>query len=551
MKIKLLCAALLVAGTMGAFAQNDTPDPTMTARIREEGMNHSQVMDIAFHLTDVSGPRLSGSPGLKRAQDWAVDQLKTWGMVNAKREDWGKFGKGWEIQKNYVAMTAPYYHALIGIPKAWTPGTNGAIKGEVVYFKVDTITDLAKYKGKLKGKIIITDAAAPKEQNFDARPGRFTDAQLDTMARATAAQGMAGGAPGLTGPIPGHMGATGAAGARGGPRGGRGGFGGGRGVPAATLAQFELDEGVGLVLAQARGTDGTVFTTNGASHADTAHMVAPALETSSEDYQRILRLVKAGVPVKIEADIKTEFFDKDLEGYDVVGEIPGTDPKLKDQLVMIGGHLDSWHAATGGTDNAAGSAVMLEAMRILSRIGFHPRRTIRIALWSAEEEGELGSKGYVANHFGDINTMTLKPEQSKVSAYYNIDNGSGKIRGIFLQQDAAAGPIFQQWLAPFKDLGATTVTIANTAQTDHAAFDAIGIPGFQFIQDPMDYMARTHHSNQDTYDKMVPDDMKQMATIVASFVYNTAQRDEMIPRKPLPAPRPARGGQGGGRPAGN
>jgi carboxypeptidase Q len=553
MKIKLLCSALLVAGTMSAFAQNDTPDPIMTARIREEGMNHSQVMDIAFHLTDVSGPRLSGSPGLKRAQDWAVDQLKTWGMVNAKREDWGKFGKGWEIQKNYVAMTTPYYHALIGIPKAWTPGTNGAIKGEVVYFKVDTITDLAKYKGKLKGKIIITDAAAPKEQNFDALPGRFTDVQLDTMARATSAQGMAGGAPGLTGPIPGHMGATGAAGARGGggPRGGRGGFGGGRGVPAATLAQFELDEGAGLVLAQARGTDGTVFTTNGASHADTAHTVTPALETSSEDYQRILRLVKAGVPVTIEADIKTEFFAKDLEGYDVVGEIPGTDPKLKDQLVMIGGHLDSWHAATGGTDNAAGSAVMLEAMRILSRIGFHPRRTIRIALWSAEEEGELGSKGYVANHFGDINTMTLKPEQSKVSAYYNIDNGSGKIRGVFLQQNAAAGPIFQQWLAPFKDLGATTVTIANTASTDHAAFDAIGIPGFQFIQDPMDYMARTHHTNQDTYDKMVPDDMKQMATIVASFVYNTAQRDEMIPRKPLPAPRPARGGQGGGRPAGN
>src|SRR5476649_609535 len=547
MKIKLIYTGLLLAATIGtAFAQ-DTPDPTMTARIREEGMNRSQVMDIAFHLTDVSGPRLDGSPGLKRAQDWAVNQLKTWGMVNAKREDWGKFGKGWEIQKNYVAMTVPYYHALIGIPRAWTPGTNGPIKAEVVYLKVDTITDLAKYKGKLKGKIIITDAAAPKEQNFDVHPGRFTDAQLDTMARATPAQGLAGGAPGLTGPIPGHMPAAGAGAARGGGgRGGRGGFGGGRGVPPATLAQFELDEGVGLVLSQARGTDGTVFTTNGASHADTAHMVPPALETSSEDYQRILRLAKAGVPVTIEADIKTGFFTKDLDGYNVIAEIPGTDPNLKDQLVMLGGHFDSWHAATGGTDNAAGSAVMLEAMRILSRIGFHPRRTIRIALWSAEEEGELGSRGYVASHFGDISTMTLKPEQSKVSAYYNIDNGTGKIRGIFLQQNAAAGPIFQQWLAPFKDMGATTVTIANTASTDHAALDAIGIPGFQFIQDPMDYMLRTHHSNQDTYDKMVPDDMKQMATIVASFVYNTAQRDEMIPRKPLPAPTPARGARGAG-----
>jgi hypothetical protein len=552
MKIKILCSALLVAASMSAFAQNDTPDPAMTARIRDEGLNHSHVMDIAFHLTDVAGPRLSGSPGLKRAQDWAVEQLKSWGMVNAKREDWGKFGKGWEIQKNYVAMTAPYYHALIGIPKAWTPGTNGPIKAEVVYLQVDTITDLDKYKGKLKGKIVITDAAAPKEQNFTAPPGRFTDAQLDTMAHATAAQGMAGGAPGLTGPIPGSMAAA-AGGARGGAasRGGRGGFGGGRGVNPNVLAQFELTEGVSLVLSQARGTDGTVFTTNGASYRDTAKLVSPSLETSSEDYQRILRLVKAGIPVTLEADIKTEFFTKDLEGYDVVGEFPGTDPKLKDQLVMIGGHLDSWHAATGGTDNAAGSAVMLEAMRILKTIGVKPRRTIRIALWSAEEEGELGSRGYVANHFGDVATMTLKPEQARVSAYYNIDNGTGKIRGIFLQQNAAAGPIFKQWLAPFNDLGATTVTIANTASTDHAALDAIGIPGFQFIQDPMDYMLRTHHSNQDTYDKLSPDDMKQMATIVASFVYNTAQRDEMIPRKPLPAPRGVggRGGAGVGRPA--
>jgi carboxypeptidase Q len=549
MKLKLIYTSLLLAGTLGTGFAQDTPDPVMTAKIREEGMNHSQVMDIAFHLTDVSGPRLSGSPGLKRAQEWAVNQLKTWGMVNAKREDWGKFGKGWEIQKNYVAMTVPYYHALIGIPRAWTPGTNGPIKAEVVYLKADTITDLAKYKGKLKGKIIITDAAAPKEQNFDAPEGhRFTDAEMAMFAGATPEQGRAGGAPGLTGPIPGSPASIAAASRQGGGggRGGRGGFGGGRGVPAATLTQFQLDEGVGLVLAQARGTDGTVFTTNGASYRDTAKLVSPTLETSSEDYQRILRLVKAGVQVTLEADIKTEFFTKDLDGYDVVGEIPGTDPNLKDQLVMLGGHLDSWHGATGGTDNASGSAVMLEAMRILSRVGFKPRRTIRIALWSAEEEGELGSRNYVANHFGDITTMTLKPEQSKVSAYYNIDNGTGKIRGIFLQQNAAAGPIFQQWLAPFKDLGATTVTIANTASTDHAAIDAIGIPGFQFIQDPMDYMARTHHSNQDTYDKIVPDDMKQMATIVASFVYNTAQRDEMIPRKPLPAPTPARGARGAG-----
>jgi carboxypeptidase Q len=257
----------------------------------------------------------------------------------------------------------------------------------------------------------------------------------------------------------------------------------------AAMGDFLIQEKAALVLSQARGTDGTVFTTNGASYADTAKAVSPELETSAEDYQRILRLVKAGQKVEMEADIKTEFFTKDLDGYDVVGEIQGTDPKLKEQVVMIGGHLDSWHAATGATDNAAGSAVMLEAMRILSRIGYHPKRTIRIALWSMEEQGLFGSRGYVKNHFGDPATMVLKPEQAKLSAYYNLDNGTGKIRGIYLQGDSAARDIFQAWLNPFKDLGATTVTINNTGGTDHQSFDAVGLPGFQFIQDSMDYMS--------------------------------------------------------------
>jgi len=517
MKIKLLCSCLLIAGTIGSVFAQDTPDPVMTQRIREEGMNHSQVMDIAFHLTDAAGPRLAGSPALKRAQDWAVNELKTWGMVNAKRESWGKFGKGWEVQKNYAAVTVPYYHAIVAIPKAWTPGTNGLIKSDVVYIKADTIIDLDKYKGKLKGKIVIFDATAPAEQNFKTPDAsRYTDADLDVMAKATPPAAGAGTQPQRR-PAP-----RGAAAVR------------------AALAQFEVNEGVSLALSQARGTDGTVFTTNGASYADTAHAVVPELETSSEDYQRILRLVKAGEKVTMEADIKTEFFASDLNGYDVVGEIPGTDPQLKDQLVMVGGHLDSWHSATGGTDNAAGSAVMLEVMRILSRVGFKPRRTIRIALWSSEEQGLLGSRGYVKNHFADPADMILKPEQAKVSAYYNLDNGTGKIRGVYLQGNAAAGSIFQQWLAPFKDLGASTITINNTGGTDHQSFDAVGIPGFQFIQDPMDYGTRTHHSNQDTYDKLSEADLKQAATIVASFVYNTSQRDAMIPRKELPKPQPAR-----------
>jgi len=516
MKKNLLLTALLSAGMAASLFAQDTPDPAIVQKIRDEGLKNSKVMDIAFHLTDVSGPRLSGSPGLKRAQDWAVSQMKAWGLVNATREVWGKFGKGWEVQKNYAAMTVPYYHAIIAIPKAWTPSTPGQIKGDVMYVKIDTTADFEKYKGKLKGKIIIFDARPPAEINF-TRPdaSRYTDSALNAMAQPMAAGGGRRGGAGGPGGFP------------------RRNFAGLLALRTA-IAKFEMDEGVALVLSQARGTDGTVFTTNGANFRDTAKAVCPELETSSEDYQRILRLVKADIKVSMEADIKTEFFTKDLNGYDVVGEIAGTDPKLKDQVVMLGGHLDSWHGATGGTDNAAGAAVMMEAMRILKTIGFKPKRTIRIGLWSGEEQGEFGSKNYVINHFGDATTMVLKPEHAKLSAYYNLDNGTGKIRGMYLQGNAAVGPIFQAWLAPFKDLGATTVTIRNTGSTDHVPFDAVGLPGFQFIQDPMDYNARTHHSNQDTYDKISEEDLKQAATIVASFVYNTSERAEMMPRKELP-----------------
>lgn len=520
MKRNLLLSALLSAGVFaGAFAQ-ETVDQAAVQKIREEGLNHSQVMKTAFYLTDVSGPRLSGSPELRRAQEWAMGQLKTWGLSNVNFEKWGKFGKGWEVQKNYAAITVPYYHAVIAIPKAWTPGTGGPIKGDVVLIKADTITDLDQYKGKLKGKIVIMDTKTALTRAKDPDLKRYTDEELDKMAQAEPQQ-------------PGARRATG------GPNNPQ--FAAMRRLRELRqqISQFLVDEQVGLILSQGRGTDGTVFTTNGASYAEDAKPVAPELETSGEDYLRIVRLLRGGIAVQMEADIQTKFYTDDLNGYDVVAEIPGTDKKLKDQLVMIGGHFDSWHGATGATDNAAGSAVMMEAMRILKTIGFKPKRTIRLALWTSEEQGLFGSKYYVLNHFGDPKTMELKPEQAKVSAYYNLDNGTGKIRGIYLQGNKEIGPIFQSWLAPFKDLGAGTVTISNTGGTDHLSFDAVGIPGFQFIQDPMDYGTRTHHSNQDTYDRLVEDDLKQAATIVASFVYNTAQRAEMMPRKELPKPAPA------------
>ncbi|RZK55756.1 MAG: M20/M25/M40 family metallo-hydrolase, partial [Pedobacter sp.] len=320
----------------------------------------------------------------------------------------------------------------------------------------------------------------------------------------------------------------------------------------AAINTMLLEEQVGLILTYARGSHGTFFTSNGASYKLDAPAVSPELEVSSEDYLHILRLLRGGEKVELEAEVKTSFYDKDPKGYNVIAEIPGTDPKLKSEIVMLGGHYDSWHAGTGATDNAAGSTVMIEAMRILKAIDFKPKRTIRIALWSSEEQGLFGSKGYVEKHFGtppvnalpatattparEAKEIVLKPDHEKLSAYYNLDNGTGTIRGIYLQGNVAAKDIFQAYLNPFEDLGAKTVTVGNTGGTDHQAYDAVGLPGFQFIQDPMDYNTRTHHSNQDTFDRLVEDDLKKSATIVASFVYHTSERAEKIPRKEMPKP---------------
>jgi carboxypeptidase Q len=519
---KLTLTTLTLGFVLSAFSQEKV-NMDIVQRIRKEGLENSKVMDIAFQITDVAGPRLSNSPGLKRAQDWAVKQFTEWGLKNVHLESWGKFGKGWQIDKYYAATTLPYYHAIIASPKAWTPGTNGPIKSEVILIKADTITDLTKYKGKLAGKIVMFDQTTlqPLQNTYKPDAVRHTDSVLTKMEQATLQtqrpQRPAGNNNMMAQML--KMRET-----------------------RAAMTTMLLEEKVGLILTYARGSYGTFFTSNGASYALDAKPVSPELEVSSEDYLHILRLLRAGNPVEMEADIKTSFYDEDPGGYNVIAEIPGTDKKLKDEVVMIGGHYDSWHSATGATDNAAGSAVMMEAMRILKNINFKPKRTIRIALWSSEEQGLFGSRGYVTKHYGDPKTMVLTPDQKKISAYYNLDNGTGAIRGIYLQGNEAAGPVFKEWLTPFSDIGAKTVTISNTGGTDHQAFDAVGIPGFQFIQDPMDYNTRTHHSNEDTYDRLVEEDLKRSATIVASFVYNTSERTQQIPRKELPkvpeTPRP-------------
>jgi hypothetical protein len=511
----LSLVAFLLLST-GLQAQNEKIDMATIQKIRQEGLQDSHVMDIAFHLTDASGNRLTASPGFMRAANWAKQQLVQWGLENAALDPWGEFGKGWELQKSYLALTAPYYKPLIAFPKAWCSGTNGLKSAQVLLIDARDSADLDRYKGKLAEKIIIMDVHEVYQQSFKPDATRYTDEQLDSMSKVVMR-------PPDTAAL----------------RRRREAFlrGGGQRL-VNSLKKMAEEEGAVAILSQSpRGHDGTLFVQSGGAYRADSPPNFLDIEIAMEDYMTIVRLCKAGMPVTLDADVATKFSSDDTKGYNVIAEIKGTDPKLKDQIVMLGGHLDSWHSGTGATDNGAGCTVMMEAVRILKTLGIRPRRTIRIALWSGEEEGLLGSRGYVKKTFADPATMQLLPEHSKLSGYFNIDNGTGKVRGIYLQGNEACRGIFTQWLEPFHDLGATTVTISNTGGTDHQSFDAVGLPGFQFIQDEIEYSTRTHHTNMDTYDHLREDDLKQIATIVAAFVYNTAQRDEMLPRKPLPAPR--------------
>ena len=490
-------------------------------RIKVEGLKNSKVMDIAFHLTDVNGPRLSGSPGFLKAANWAKSELQQWGLENAALEPWGEFGKGWELKKSYVAMTAPYYKPMIAYPKTWTKGTKGLKQAEVILVEAKDSADLEKYNGKLKNKLVLLYRTDTLKQTFVADAKRLTDEELEKKASAPM-------------PQPRKTDGTDTAQQRrirefqrrqGG------------GVSSKLKEIARADGALAILSMSPRGHDGTLFVQGGGSYAIDAPDNLLDIMITFEDYMSMCRLIKAGIAVKVELDVKTSFNDKDTQGYNVLAEIKGTDPLLKDELVMLGGHLDSWQAATGATDNAAGCAVMMEVVRILKSLNVQPRRTIRIALWSGEEQGLLGSEGYVKQHFADPATMQLKPEHEKFSSYFNIDNGTGKVRGIYLQGNDKVKDIFTQWLTPFHDMGATTVTLSNTGGTDHGSFDAVGLPGFQFIQDPIEYDTRTHHTNMDSYDHLIAEDMQQISVIVASFVYNAAMRDEKLPRKELPKAR--------------
>jgi hypothetical protein len=508
-------------------------------KIKYEAFQNSKVMETMFWLTDANGHRLAGSPGYKKAGDWAVTRMKEFGLSNVKTEKWGPFGKGWNYTHYEGHMIEPSYSPLIGFPLAWTAGTNGTVSGEPILTTLANDADLAKWKGKLKDKIILTEALKDQAMIMAAPAKRWTDAELANEAMAPdpgLSRGPRGGGPPPAGGRPARAGAPGAPGAPADPM-----------AAFASLRQFRTklqkflaEEGPAVILQPGSGnsTGGTVFGSGGGGREAKDAVVPCTIALTPEHYNRIVRLIDHKVPVKLEFNVKAEFTEP-ADSFNVIGEIPGTG-KHKDEVVMIGAHLDSWHGGTGATDNAAGSSVMLEAMRILKDSGLKLDRTVRIGLWGGEEEGLLGSKAYVREHFADTRTMKTTEQHEKFAGYFNIDNGTGKIRGIYLQGNDMVQPIFEAWLAPFKDLGATTTTIRDTGGTDHQSFDGVGLPGFQFIQDEVEYNQRTHHSNMDVYDRIQKGDMMQISAIVASFVYNTANRDEKLPRKPLPKPTPDR-----------
>ena len=513
----LLVALLTVAPAAAQVATqtSEKVDYDAIYKIKDEGFQRSQVMDTASWLTDVHGPRLTGSPSFKAAADWAVKRLTEWGATNPRIESWGTFGRGWVNERfsaTVVSGAQPW--TITGVPKAWTPGIDGTVTADVVYAPMESEADLERWKGKLQGKIVLAVPTREVKAHFEPEATRMTDADLDKLSTFE---------PG------------------GSPR---------RNFNMATIRfstkrmEFLQAEGALAVFEPGRGDGGTLFVQQGGAYNPKAQsgfmrfpaVVPPQIVVAVEHYGRLVRTLQKNVPVSIELTVRNTVTE-DQDGYNVIAELPGTDKA--DEVVMLGAHFDGWHGGTGATDNAAGSAVMLEALRILKASGVKLRRTVRLGLWGGEEQGLIGSREYVKATFADRATMQVKPAHGKITGYFNVDNGTGAIRGVYLQGNEGIAPVFSAWMQPFENLGMKTLTIQNTSGTDHLSFDAVGIPGFQFIQDQVEYETRTHHSNMDVWERLQAGDMMKNAVIVASFVYHAANRDTALPRKPLPKAQPA------------
>lgn len=509
----LVCTAL-AAGAMSLAAQSAEPvDLEAIQRIKEEGFERSQVMDTAWWLTEIHGPRLTNSPQLRAAADWAAKKLTAWGLVNVKQEPWGAdFGRGWSNERTVVHVVAPTPWPVVAYARAWTPGTAGPVTAEAVLAPIASEADIEKFKGKLKGKLVLAQPVRPVQPLWEAPAHRFTDKELIDMRVQEV-----------------------------GPARGPGNFNPMQAMAFANKRnQFLLSEGVVAVLepGAGRGDSGSVLTGGGGSRDPKGPPAPTQLSVATEHYNRLARMVEKGHAVTLEVDVRSTFHDAALGMFNIVAEIPGTDKA--DELVMLGAHFDSWHTGVGAVDNGAGSAVMMEAMRILKQSGVKLRRTVRLGLWTGEEQGLIGSREYVKAHFADPLALQPKPEHAKLAGYFNMDNGTGAYRGVYLQGNEAVEPIFRAWMAPFHNVGMTDLTIRNTGGTDHLAFHAVGLPGFQFIQDPVQYSSRTHHSNLDVYDQLIAGDLMKNAVITAAFVYHTANREAPLPRRAMPRPAAAR-----------
>lgn len=500
--------ALVLALAWASAAQTDwlAPDPAVISKFQNEGSEHSHVMEVMSYLTDVYGPRLTNSPNIREAADYAVKTLASWGLSNVHEEMWGPFGRGWSNELFEANEIAPRHFPLIAYPKAWTPGTSGPVTAEAMFAKIEKEEDFKEFRGKLKGKFVLTAPMRAVIAQFEAPAHRFTDQELADIAQLRPPQ-----------PPPDKA-------AQEQQRKQR--------QFIEKLVKFLTDEGAAAWLEPSSHDGGTVFVMSGGSRDPKDPPVLPRLAVDIEHYGHILRTLEKNIPVTLQMNIVNKFYDDTLDSFNIIAEIPGTDKP--DEVVMLGAHFDSWASGNGATDNGAGSAVMMEAMRILKTCNVKMRRTVRLALWTGEEEGLLGSRAYVKEHFANRETMELKPEDVKLSVYFNLDNGTGKIRGVYLQGNEAVRPIFEKWMEPFKSEGMTTLSARSVGGTDHVSFDEVGLPGFQFIQDPIEYETRTHHTNMDVYERIQEADLKQMAAVVALFVYQAANAEQLLPRKPLP-----------------
>ena len=530
-RVLTLIAVCAVAFTVAIPAPGaaDAADLDALGRIRDEGFHRSQVMALVAHLTDSIGPRLTGSPQMKAADDWTQAKFHEWGLANAHLEPW-EFGDGWSFSRAEVRMTSPVPAVLAALPKAWTPGTTGVATGRAMFLELEKVEDLEAHKGELAGRILFLNKAPEAKDPAAPVFDRYDAAKLDDLANFDVP--------------PDKEAESWREKAR------------KRRELWLKLSDQLVAEGVVATVEVSSFENGVVRVMGGGGQGlPNQPLGVPALVMAVEPYDRILRLLEQGEEVELAIDIASRFHRESPTAWNSLAEIPGSDKGA--EVVMAGAHLDSWHAGTGATDNAAGSAVVMEAMRILKALGVKPKRTIRAALWSGEEQGLLGSRAYVTEHFASRPAptdeaelalparwqkptwpITPKPEHAKIAAYFNLDNGGGRVHGIYAQENLGAKVLFEKFIEPVKDLGVTTVTMENTGSTDHVPFDAVGIPGFQFIQDGRDYGTRTHHSNIDTYEHLAEADMKQAAVVMASFLYQAAMLDGPFPRKPLPVEPP-------------